>query len=147
MEGLFRAEIEGTELKVCDGCKGFGKSLGEVKQVEERIKRVMVSGQKPIIEEVEEAVVSDFAEQIRNAREKKDLKQGEFARKLNERESLLQKWEAGSLKPSVKVARKLERLLRLRFVEKVKKGGKVDLKGGRSGEVTLGDLIKVRKRN
>jgi putative transcription factor len=73
------------------------------------------------------------------------LKQEEFARFLNEKESVAQKWESGSLSPDIRLARKLEKILGINLVERVEEK-KVELKSVESGEMTLADMVKVRKR-
>lgn len=146
---LIRAEIEGSELKVCPGCGKFGRVLGEVRTKEEaqQIAEQLLLKKKPVIpeEEIEERVVSDFGERLRKAREKKRMKQEEFAQLLNEKESQVQKWERGELKPGLEIARKLEKLLGISLVGKVEEG-KVELGKVKGGEVTLGDVVTVRKK-
>ena len=73
------------------------------------------------------------------------MSQEDFAKFLNERVSVIQKWEANSLKPRIDIARQLERKLSVRLVirDQIKK---VELKHEKSDELTLGDFVKVRKR-
>lgn len=142
---LLRAEVEGSELSVCSGCSRYGRVLGKVRK--EAPKPVLP---KKVVaeEEIEERVVSDFAWRLRRAREKRRMKQEEFSKLLNEKESLVQKWEGGGLKPQISVAKKLGQILKENFVEKtgVKEEEKLNQQGGKGGEATLGDLVKVRKR-
>ncbi len=142
METLLRAEVEGTELAVCDGCGKYGTILGKVEEKKEVVlpKRRVVNK-----EEIEESVVFDFSNKIKMARERKGMKQEEFAGFLNEKWSVVQKWEGGSLRPKIGAARKLEKILRINLVEK-REEGKVELKEVKSGDMTLADVIKVRKR-
>src|SRR3989339_1422430 len=136
---LFKTEIEGTEINVCDYCCKFGKVLGKVSTTP-------VLNQKPFfsatssLPEIEENVSSDFPEMIRNAREKKGLNQKDFSQLLNERESLVQKWEAGLSKPKLEIARKLERLLGIHLIE-VQENKVISLEKTKSEELTLGDMI------
>jgi len=139
---LVLVELEGSQLNVCSNCGKHGKRIGgpKVKKFVRRVRKVEK-------QEIEEEVIGNFSEKLRNAREKRSLKQEDFANLLNEKASLLQKWEAGSLTPKIKVAKKLERMLGINFVKKVEeKKQEVKLESG-SGEMTLGDFIKVRKRN
>jgi putative transcription factor len=142
IEEVLIAEVEGTELNVCAGCGKYGEIL---KEIEEK-KPVLLPKTKIIVgEEIEESIVSDFALIIRRARERKGLKQEDFARFLNEKESLLEKWEKGSLTPSLGAAKKLGRILGINFIEKIE-DKKIDLGKQVSGEITLADVIKIRKR-
>lgn len=141
MEKLLRAEVEGSEMNVCAGCGKYGEVLKEIKK-----KEVVLPKKKIVVEEeIEESIVSDFALIIRSSREKKGLNQEDFAKFLNEKESLLEKWEKGSLNPSLEAAKKLGRILGVNFIEKVE-DKKIDLGEQVSEEMTLADVIKIRKR-
>jgi len=95
--------------------------------------------------ESEERVVLDFDEKIKRARLQKELKQEDFAQLLNEKWSVVQKWESGNLKPDIALARRLEKKLGISLIEELE-GGEIEFKKTNSGELTLADLIKVRKR-
>ena len=136
---LFRAVVEGSELSVCESCGKFGRVL----------RRPAVFASKPQsfapkMPESAEVIVEDFARLIREAREKSNLTQKEFALKLNEKESVVQKLESGSFTPPIDMARKLEKLLKIVLVEDEKEE-KVESQKRASGPLTIGDLIKVKK--
>lgn len=97
-------------------------------------------------ERVEFKVVDDYPSLIRSARERKGMKQEDFAKLLNERESLVAKWEGGSLKPRLDVAKKVGRVLGISLIEEdLEVAAKVESQG--KAEIpTLGDFVKVRKR-
>lgn len=143
-DNLVLVELEGSRLQVCQNCGKHGKRIGrtEIKKVIKAPKRL-----KLVKEEIEEEVISDFAPKLRKAREKRGLTQEDFANLLNEKESLLQKWESGNLTPKIEIAKKLERMLGINFVKQVKEAKLVPSMKTQSGEMTLGDFIKVRKRN
>ena len=72
-----------------------------------------------------------------------------FAKKLNERHSIMQKIESGQFKPSIDMAHKLEKILKIEIVEEIGEGGEVPLaKKNKSeeGGFTMSDFIKVRKK-
>ena len=84
---------------------------------------------------------------IKEIRLKKKMTQEEFAKFLQERESSVIKWEQGTMKPDMEVARKLEKILGVRLVE-VEEGSTGVVQQGKKGDdFTLGDFIKVRKRS
>ena len=92
-------------------------------------------------------IVSNYAQLIRSAREAKQMKQEDFAKFLNEKESILAKWESGSLKLRLDVARKLEKVLGVKLLEKDESEEiKLDNKKKVADGFTLGDFVKVRKR-
>ena|SRR3989344_3252861 len=136
---LVVADIEGVELKVCESCSKFGTIR---KRVDTR--RFTPKPEKP--EGPQFKVVDNYASLVRSAREKKRMTQEEFAKLLQEKESVLAHWEAGSVKPSIEAAQRVGRILGISLIEqeiavsvKIEDGKKAD-------ELTLGDFIRVRKR-
>ena len=95
-------------------------------------------------------LVKDYSKKLQQVRNKIGLNQEDFAKKLNEKLSVVQKWESGQLKPRIVVARKLEKLLSVELVIKQEVDGSIEksniLKNNGSDDFTLGDFIKVRKR-
>jgi len=129
--------VEGTEMNLCQGCGKYGKRLN--KPVTRQHKPVRAP--KP---EISEIVTNGYAQKIRTARENKGMTQKDFAQMLNERESVVQKLETGNLKPSINLARKLERVLKITLVE-VEEITKVESSKKPSGPLTIGDILNVKK--
>jgi uncharacterized protein (TIGR00270 family) len=141
---LVSADVEGVELKVCPTCTRYGTTN---KNQARNFKRPNSSGYKHQNKEaVEWKLVNNFSDLIKSARKEKGMTQEDFAKLLNERESILSKWEQGILKPRIFVARRLGQLLGISLVTKDIRE-KVELKKEKSvkSEFTLGDFIKVRK--
>ncbi len=135
---LFKAKVEGTELTVCDACGKFGtvyRPVETLKQVSKPVKA------KP---EIIEVLVSDYSEIIRKAREKLGLTQEDFAKKINEKESFIQKVESGHMEPSIETARKLEKLLNITLVEEAPTNV-LSAKKQHSGPLTIGDIVKLKQ--
>jgi len=144
-EILYKTNIEGTILNVCKSCSRFGEVISAVKveskkEKGKKIKEVEKEPEKEIIE----IVVSDFADRIRKKREKLGLKQEDFAKKINEKESIVHKLETGEFKPSLDLARKLERILGIILIEQYEEEGKITKT--ETSELTVGDLIKIKKK-
>ena len=97
-------------------------------------------------EEPEFRTVSNYSQLIKSARERKGLKQEDFAKFLNEKESVVAKWESGTMKPSIVIARKLENTLGIKLVEEEINDSYEKKVSKESDVLTLGDFIKVRKR-
>jgi len=135
---LVHAKIEGTELTVCKKCAGYGQVLGRV-----RIRTDSPDIPKSSVERIQ-AVKPDFAEVIRRKRESLGLTQKDFAKKLNEKESLIHKIETGGFEPSLTMARKFERVLGITLVEQIEEKHETSAKKS-SDQLTIGDLIKIRK--
>ena len=130
---LFHADVEGTELKVCKACGSFGK-------IAVPMNRTVQHAQLPQELQLSEAVTPSVSKLVKNAREHKKLTQKEFAKMINEKESIIHKIETGAFEPSIALARKLEKALNIRLVETVEEEHLP--KGKSSGPVTIGDIIK-----
>jgi putative transcription factor len=139
---LFSAIVEGSELNVCINCGKFGKMFR--KPVARAVASVMKKESAEKASEPVETVVTDFAVLIRSAREKAGLTQKDFARSLNEKESMVQKLENGAFVPPLALARKLEKLLKIKLVEFEQEGDVANEKRG-SGPFTIGDILNVKK--
>jgi len=141
-ENLFRAIVEGTELNVCKDCAKYGKVI-EKRPVKVEEKRQFTKPAEPE-KEIIQVIVLDFAQRIKNKRESIGLKQKEFAKKISEKESLIHNLETGSFKPSISLAVKLEKFLKIKLVEEYeeehKKSSEIKTEG-----FTVGDLIKIKK--
>lgn len=148
---LLRTIVEGTEMNVCDSCSKYGKVLSRFKsrkELDEEKIRVEKYLEKRKFEKEHapvEIVVSNYGQIIRHKREKMGLTQIEFARKLNEKESTIHKMESGSFRPSLELAKKIERQLNIKLI-KIMEEIKVSTSRSESKELTIGDFIKIRKR-
>jgi len=146
----FKAMVEGTQLNVCAQCSKYGKIMGRIATVE-------VSAQKRDDEDVEEIrsfvpkktetiqiITQDYAKLVKQAREKKALKQEDVAKILNEKESVIHQVEIGHLKPSLKLARKLEKFYHITLVEQHETSPGSHSKKATGEGLTIGDMIKKR---
>ena len=138
---LVSAIIEGVELKVCKNCASFGKILKKPSKLRTITKKRSVP-QKPK-KELVEMIVPNYSKIIREKREKMGLKQKEFAKFLAERESLIHKMESGNYKPSLELARKLEKQLSVKLIEE-KEFEPQNLKAEKK-IYTIGDMVKIKK--
>ena len=139
---VVRAEVEGGVLSVCSSCGRYGKVL------QGNTMRAQKSFSRPVKKEGPDLkVVENYAALLHSFRERKKMTQEEFAKFLQERESSVIKWEQGTMKPDIEVARKLEKILGVRFVELEEGSGSAMPMGKKGDDFTLGDFIKIRKRN
>ena len=105
---LFKTKIEGTIVDVCEKCSKFGEIIERI--IEEKNKIV----KKRVKEEIIEEIRNGYGLIIKNARERLGLKQEELAKKINEKESVIHKLENELIEPSLKLAEKLERFLKIK---------------------------------
>ena len=137
-EFLFKARIEGSMVDVCERCSKFGEVLWKIKNIKSELKT------KNDEFENQEIIVDNYDKIIRREREKIGLKQDELARKLNEKESLIQKIENKHIIPSLKVSRKLEKFFGMKLVENIS-NDKIEIKKTEMKEFTIGDVIKQKR--
>lgn len=146
---LYDSEIEGTTMKVCIDCSRFGsnKRKSNVK--------IVIKEKRPEEKEPIYLFVPGYGSIVKKARERLGLKQEEMAKRLNERESFLHQIESEHLTPSVVVARKLERELKVRILEEIKDPQSIPTGDASSLNtrhtsrdlgLTLGDFIKHKRK-
>jgi len=134
---LINALVEGTQMNVCQPCGKFGKVIQ---------KPFAHFAKQPLAKEPEvvEVVVSDYAQRIRSAREKSGKTQKEFAMMLNEKESIIHKIENSMFVPPISMAKKLEKLLKIKLVE-IEEEEKTETAKKSSGPLTIGDILNLKK--
>lgn len=114
VEKLSRARIEGTVLEVCKNCAALGEVLADklqpmAKAPSNTLKRL----------DLGEIVVPGFEKIIKDARERQKLEFRPLAEKLKIKEPLLHRIEQGRLVPDLGLARKIERALNIKIVERI----------------------------
>ncbi|GIU68871.1 MAG: transcriptional regulator [Candidatus Woesearchaeota archaeon] len=145
---VYDCEIEGTLMKVCNECSKFG--------VTKKKEKVKILVKEENIEEKESTYlfVEGYGSIVKKAREKLGLKQEEMAKRLNERVSLLHQIESEHLKPSIDLAKKLEKELKIKIIEEVKEDNmsyeipvkRKNVSTSSSSGLTLGDFINYKKK-
>ena len=152
-EKIYKIEVEGSILNVCEKCASFGKVVRKIrpempekkqKQVQKAAKKLAEEKAKKETETVQ-IITPNFSLIIRKAREKLGLKQEELAKKIAEKESVIHKLESGSIIPAIPLARKLEKFLRISLVETIEVDSPETSDRRSSSEgLTLGDLIRIK---
>lgn len=150
---LKTAIVEGTEMRVCPDCLEYGHEKTKAPEVTDRSKiakgaqnRAQAKKKKrsrDVYEDNPEVLAEDYGQRVQKARQEQDLTVEELSDQLNEKRSVISKTEAQDHHPSDELVKKLERKLGIELMEqpeethREKAGG-----GGKSGPVTLGDLLK-----
>ena len=157
-------EIEGAVLNLCQRCaaryvnvKGVRVISGSVRQaVEVRQVRPVKAPSTPIqVKKPQRADVSvrqaerlelieNFGEAIREARTRLGISRDVLASMLGIKESTLRNIEEGRLMPDINLARKIEKVLGIRLLVEAEEAD-VDYVQGGSRELTLGDVVEVRR--
>ena len=136
---LYKVKIEGSIMNVCEKCKRFGTPISTYhKPINYKKKKKTI--EKP---EIIEEIVPDYANLIREARESHKMKQDEFARKINEKDSIIHKIETGHFKPSLKLAKKIEKFFGIKLIQEIEDSdNKVKTSDDTGSGFTIGDFIK-----
>lgn len=94
---------------------------------------------------MEEIIVENYGEIIRSARERMGWTRDVLAAMVGEKESTIRRIEAGQLEPTIDLARKLEKVLKVKLIEELTDYGDYSEDYGYEG-VTLGDIAEFRDR-
>jgi len=147
---VFYKVIEGGKMTVCSRCAQFGTRDWDPKEkiTQQQRRRPARSAAPPRprsdIEAAENfELVDNYGELIRKTRQRKGMLVEDFAKKLNEKESVVKKLEKEELNPSMALIKKVESELGIKLLE---------LSSAASGPVltkpmgprTLGDMIKIK---
>ncbi len=139
IDKLIKIKIDGAILNVCYDCSKFGEPVEKKKfnNLSESItikfpekKIVVPSRNKPFkkpaaknnyrkrenIENME--IVDDYAQLIKNKREQMSMTQDDLAKKIFERKNVLSNIERGELMPNISTAKKLEKILDVKLIER-----------------------------
>lgn len=116
-----RVLIDGSILHVCMSCASLGDKEVSGKNMFDRKKIKVITISKVSNKEDEIEIVQDFATLIKQAREKMGLSQDALAKKINEKVSVIKLIETGKLKPSIFLAKKMERALKINLFTRAEK--------------------------
>ena len=151
-----RVYIEGALITVClkcynkmskKGIKEVTKEITKPSRIRGIIKpRAVRRPRRTIYEEYE--VVSDYAERIRKAREAMGWSHKVLAEKVKESENIIKRIESGKLIPDIELARKLERVLKIKLLEPIVEETEFYTPPSKvkTTELTLGDVVSIRKK-
>lgn len=157
-----RISLEGASLTVCQLCakKVRGRQQPLEKPIIQKAQPkpsspTTIKSTKPkakqriptrILETYE--VVPDYAERIRKARQRLGWSTKILAEKVGEPESVIKRIEDGRLMPTIDMAMRLERALRIKLLQPIVEEYE-DISsylGKPTSELTLGDIVNIRVR-
>lgn len=139
---LVTAKVEGTNMRLCSNCVKYGTQFADttIRSKNSGFSRPKRAYVDP---DANKVLIKSYPSIIKSARENKGLKQSEVAKQLNEKESLIHSIESGSLRPSFKTARKLEKFFKISLIEEIP--GLPENQPSQKEEVeplTMGDILK-----
>ena len=147
-----RAKIEGSVMIVCKECSKLGKvqkAPPKPKFVKQNKNKRPTTTRNKVYsrnEEPSEELIEDFSMEVRKAREAKNWSREDLGKKINERVSVINRIETGKMTPDTKLTKKLENILDIKLLEKV---DNIDLNqfiSNSSGERTLGNIMKIKRK-
>ena len=137
----------GAAVIACNDCAVNGRIIGEIKEAvaEKQNKDKEISGQVSVFGEREYEIVENFSHKIKNTREKKKLKQEDFAKHINEPLAYIKRIESGFV-PSMTVIEKIEKFLGINLTKKRENitFPKIDKS---TDAMTLGDIAIIKKKD
>ncbi|MCS7099511.1 MAG: multiprotein bridging factor aMBF1 [Sulfolobales archaeon] len=146
--------VESVRLSICPSCYSRlvkGDVVREIKEEAARTRsqkasaRPVKKSEERVLEEYE--VVSNYAERVKQARERLGLTQKALADMVRESENTIKRIESGRLVPTIALARKLEEVLSIKLLEPVVDTAEARLPSpAKMKELTLGDVVSLKKR-
>lgn len=142
--------IDRVKVIVCKSCASKYKDAQPLKRSTPKVsptrQRVFSYTSRPP-RELKYTVVDDYAQLIKEAREMLGLTREVLAKMVGEKESVIKKIEDGKLIPSIELARKLERVLKINLI--IEETTEEELytyeTPHHTYELTLGDVVEIKK--
>lgn len=137
VNSLTLVNIAGSTMKVCNKCKSSGKEVYSTSKAHTFRRRVKSN-------DIQE-VVNNYVSEIQRGMNKRGVDVHQLARVINIKESSLNNYLKGKIKPAIGDARKIEKFLEIKLVEDVSSDTNTDdyMSEDESTQGTsLGDLIK-----
>lgn len=134
-------KVAGSNMQACNKCKALGSEVNRdtVASASHSFKKRTREGS------VELEVISNYASVINSALAKKGLNIHQLARMLNIKESTLNKYFTGKIKPDITVARRLETFFEITILEHREAQDLSDLmvnNRDENQELSLGEMIR-----
>ncbi|MFX0106493.1 MAG: multiprotein bridging factor aMBF1 [Candidatus Hodarchaeota archaeon] len=151
-----RVLLEGIKMTVCHNCAQDGiriqkpHKITPSKKIYAQDKTSSTIRQKSkdiIVDDLE--IIPDYAIKIRNTRNSLRLNQDQFAQKLNEKPSLIRRIESGKVEPTIKLAKKIEDVYKIKILKKIDEieSNIQDSKYMKKSDGTsLGDIAFIKKK-
>lgn len=147
---------EGSIITVCNSCYQRIKKYAKIVSDKESSRRSTFSSQtitsaQPQQKsnprqflETDYEIVDDYANIIKNGRERLALSQKQLAEKLKVSENIIKRFESGKLKPTIDQAKQLERILGVKILVKIEES-ETPMSKNKKNELTLGDIVNIRE--
>jgi putative transcription factor len=149
---LNKIRIEGTIMNVCANCAKFGESLEPSLKLTTGANTPRKSNgffsqttHSQPKQTINETVLENASQLIKNAREKLGLKQIDLSKKLNLKESVVQQFESGHTIPTIDIVKKFEHGLGITLISTQITEEAYTRSYEQNQGFTIGDMIKKKK--
>ena len=136
-----RTKIEGSVMLACPNCAKFGKIQREAP----KSTRPKAVKRPPRRAELTYEVPENYNVIVREGRENKGWSREDLAEKIYEKVSVINRIESGRMIPDIKLAKKLERTLGIKLLEKLEDIKSDEFELSLPKEATIGDIAKIKK--
>jgi len=137
-----RTKIEGSVMYACNECAKLGKIQREPVKPRKQPRVPRPPRKKELTYEVHE----EYNKLVREGREKKGWSREDLAERIYEKVSVINRIESGKMIPDVKLARKLENILKISILEKIEDNQSQEFKATNIRGSTIGDIALIKKR-
>ncbi|MEA1925594.1 MAG: multiprotein bridging factor aMBF1 [Candidatus Altiarchaeota archaeon] len=144
-----KVKVEGSIVTVCDQCSKYGEIVKPVQATTDKPRKPVkeaITRSYNFSLDIREELIEDYGMKVKKAREMENMKQEDLAKKINEPASLVKKIESEKMKPSIKIAKRIEGILGIKLIEKIEEKEINKADNGERKEMTLGDVITIRKK-
>lgn len=143
--------IEGGRMTVCGQCSKFGSGDWDPRQVNVSQNQRRPAQPRRLRNDLEAAeeleLIDNYGELIRKSRQKKKLSVEDFAKKINEKESVVKKMEKEEMNPPAKLIKKIENTLNIMILERGEAPSRVQISTKATTGRTLGDIMKLTQKD
>ncbi|MDI6645101.1 MAG: multiprotein bridging factor aMBF1 [Methanobacteriaceae archaeon] len=136
-----RTKIEGSVMYACNECA----KLGKIQREPVKPRKQRVASRPPMRKEPSYEVHEEYNKLVRDAREKRGWSREDLAEKIYEKVSVINRIESGKMIPDVKLAKKLENILKISIVEKIEDNQSQEFKASNIRGSTIGDIARIKK--
>jgi len=145
-----RTKIDGSIMEVCEDCSKFGKIQKAPPKPKSLVRKKIKQKNKAIPQrrrsEPTEELIEDYNIIIRKKREEKGWSREDLGNKINEKVSVINRLESGKMVPDLKLAKKLENILKIILIEKFDDIDLESFKNSSTNGPTLGDIVRIKKK-
>ncbi|ADL58719.1 MULTISPECIES: multiprotein bridging factor aMBF1 [Methanothermobacter] len=141
-----KTKIDSSVMDVCRECSKFGKIIREPSRprpTKAGVRRAPKRSRRPM--ETLYEVVEGYGEIIRAERESRGWSREDLAERINEKVSVINRIESERMEPDIKLARKLEKLLKIKILEKFEAGEEERIEVGGFRGATIGDIARIKR--